>query len=422
MSIWHIYGGNRLTGSTQVQGAKNAVLPIMAASVLAGSETVLHNVPDLKDVTITLRILRHLGCTAERDGDTVRIDSRGMNRDFIPHDLMRELRSSVIFLGAILTRFGTASLSMPGGCELGPRPVNLHLDALRALGAEVTERGGDIVCSAHDLKGRRILLPFPSVGATENAMLAALGADGCTTIENAACEPEIADLGAFLCACGADLRGAGTPRIEIEGGKALHGATYTILPDRIETATYLCACAACGGALTLRRAAPASCAGVIEALGQCGCRIRCGHDTIAIRRQGPLTACRPVTARPYPGFPTDAMPVLLAAQLGAQGKTSFTETIFENRFLYVQELQKLGAKLSQDGRTVRLQGAEPLHAARLHAGDLRGGAALVLGAMQAEGESTIFGVKHIQRGYDNLEAALQSAGARLKTVEIPIKV
>lgn len=422
MSIWHIYGGNRLTGSTRVQGAKNAVLPIMAASVLAGSETVLHNVPDLKDVTITLRILRHLGCTAERDGDTVRIDSRGMNRDFIPHDLMRELRSSVIFLGAILTRFGTASLSMPGGCELGPRPVNLHLDALRALGAEVTERGGDIVCSAHELKGRRILLPFPSVGATENAMLAALGADGCTTIENAACEPEIADLGAFLCACGADLRGAGTPTIEIEGGYPLHGATYTILPDRIETATYLCACAACGGALTLRRAAPASCAGVIEALGQCGCRIRCGYDTIAIHRQGPLTACRPVTARPYPGFPTDAMPVLLAAQLGAQGKTSFTETIFENRFLYVQELQKLGAKLSQDGRTVRLQGAEPLHAARLHAGDLRGGAALVLGAMQAEGESTIFGVKHIQRGYDNLEAALQSAGARLKTVEIPIKV
>ena len=189
MSIWHIYGGNRLTGSTQVQGAKNAVLPIMAASVLAGSETVLHNVPDLKDVTITLRILRHLGCTAERDGDTVRIDSRGMNRDFIPHDLMRELRSSVIFLGAILTRFGTASLSMPGGCELGPRPVNLHLDALRALGAEVTERGGDIVCSAHDLKGRRILLPFPSVGATENAMLAACAAAGETVICNAAREP-----------------------------------------------------------------------------------------------------------------------------------------------------------------------------------------------------------------------------------------
>ena len=169
MSIWHIYGGNRLTGSTRVQGAKNAVLPIMAASVLSGGETVLHNVPDLRDVTTTLRILQHLGCTAVRDGDTVRIDSRGMHCDFIPHALMRELRSSVIFLGAILARFGTARLSMPGGCELGPRPVNLHLDALRALGAEVTERGGDIICRAHALQGRRILLPFPSVGATENA-------------------------------------------------------------------------------------------------------------------------------------------------------------------------------------------------------------------------------------------------------------
>ena len=215
MSIWHIYGGNRLTGSTQVQGAKNAVLPIMAASVLAGSETVLHNVPDLKDVTITLRILRHLGCTAERDGDTVRIDSRGMNRDFIPHDLMRELRSSVIFLGAILTRFGTASLSMPGGCELGPRPVNLHLDALRALGAEVTERGGDIVCSAHDLKGRRILLPFPSVGATENAMLAACAAAGETVICNAAREPEILDLQCYLRKLGAQISGAGTSTVTV---------------------------------------------------------------------------------------------------------------------------------------------------------------------------------------------------------------
>ena len=178
MSIWHIYGGNRLTGSTRVQGAKNAVLPIMAASVLSGGETVLHNVPDLRDVTTTLRILQHLGCTAVRDGDTVRIDSRGMHCDFIPHALMRELRSSVIFLGAILARFGTARLSMPGGCELGPRPVNLHLDALRALGAEVTERGGDIICRAHALQGRRILLPFPSVGATENVMLAACAAAG----------------------------------------------------------------------------------------------------------------------------------------------------------------------------------------------------------------------------------------------------
>ena len=411
-----------LCGELTVHGAKNSVLPILAATLLCRTPCVLHNCPDILDVTHTLQILRHLGCSCERSGSTLSIDPRGFAENAVPPALAGSMRASSLFLGALLARTGAAALTLPGGCPIGARPIDYHLQAFRALGASAEEEGGTVHCRADRLHGARLRLPGPSVGATENAMLAALGADGCTTIENAACEPEIADLGAFLCACGADLRGAGTPTIEIEGGYPLHGATYTILPDRIETATYLCACAACGGALTLRRAATASCAGVIEALGQCGCRIRCGYDTIAIHRQGPLTACRPVTARPYPGFPTDAMPVLLAAQLGAQGKTSFTETIFENRFLYVQELQKLGAKLSQDGRTVRLQGAEPLYAARLHAGDLRGGAALVLGAMQAEGESTIFGVKHIQRGYDNLEAALQSAGARLKTVEIPIKV
>ena len=390
-----VEGGERLYGELTIQGSKNSVLPILAATLLCADTCVIENCPKLRDVEASVAILRHLGCCTHWEGGALVVDTARMDRCTVPDALMREMRSSVIFLGAILARCKEATICYPGGCELGPRPIDLHLGALRALGAEIRETGGELKCRGGRLLGSDVYLPMPSVGATENAL---------------------------LCACGADLRGAGTPTIEIEGGYPLHGATYTILPDRIETATYLCACAACGGALTLRRAAPASCAGVIEALGQCGCRIRCGHDTIAIHRQGPLTACRPVTARPYPGFPTDAMPVLLAAQLGAQGKTSFTETIFENRFLYVQELQKLGAKLSQDGRTVRLQGAEPLHAARLHAGDLRGGAALVLGAMQAEGESTIFGVKHIQRGYDNLEAALQSAGARLKTVEIPIKV
>ncbi len=283
MSIWHIYGGNRLTGSTRVQGAKNAVLPIMAASVLAGSETVLHNVPDLKDVTITLRILRHLGCTAERDGDTVRIDSRGMNRDFIPHDLMRELRSSVIFLGAILTRFGTASLSMPGGCELGPRPVNLHLDALRALGAEVTERGGDIVCSAHDLKGRRILLPFPSVGATENAMLAACAAAGETVICNAAREPEILDLQCYLRKLGARISGAGTSTVTVGGFRPQPFVEHTIMPDRIVAATILCAGAACGGDLELQGVDPDHFLTVLDSLSEAGCAIIKTASTVATK-------------------------------------------------------------------------------------------------------------------------------------------
>ena len=420
MATYLIRHTPRLSGEVEVSTAKNAVLPILAAGLLTEDPLIIKEVPRITDVETLVSILRDCGAEVNRSGADLSVCAL-QPQSPQNEERMRKLRASILILGPILARTGSACVGLPGGCAIGQRPIDLHLKGLQALGAQVHPLGGMRQLSGR-LTGARIYLDLPSVGATENAMLAALGADGCTTIENAACEPEIADLGAFLCACGADLRGAGTPTSEIEGGKALHGATYTILPDRIETATYLCACAACGGALTLRRAAPASCAGVIEALGQCGCRIRCGYDTIAIHRQGPLTACRAVTARPYPGFPTDAMPVLLAAQLGAQGKTSFTETIFENRFLYVQELQKLGAKLSQDGRTVRLQGAEPLHAARLHAGDLRGGAALVLGAMQAEGESTIFGVKHIQRGYDNLEAALQSAGARLKTVEIPIKV
>ena len=383
MSIWHIYGGNRLTGSTQVQGAKNAVLPIMAASVLAGSETVLHNVPDLRDVTTTLRILQHLGCTAVRDGDTVRIDSRGMNRDFIPHDLMRELRSSVIFLGAILTRFGTASLSMPGGCELGPRPVNLHLDALRALGAEVTERGGDIVCCAHDLKGRRILLPFPSVGATENAILAALRCPGETVLKNAAKEPEITDLVNFLRSAGAEIFGAGTSELHIRGDQPLHGTTYSIQPDRIETATFLCAAAGCGGEVLLRRTDARMLQSVTALLRQTGCELLEEQDAVLVRKTGKTGIISDVKTAAYPGFPTDCQAILTAALLRAEGESRIEETVFEDRFHHVPELRKLGAKLEIHHNTVHISGVRTLSGAKLTARDLRGGAALVLAAMQA---------------------------------------
>lgn len=331
------------------------------------------------------------------------------------------MRASSLFLGALLARTGAAALTLPAAAPSARAPSTITCRP-SALSARPPKKKAGLSAAGGPLHGARLRLPGPSVGATENAMLAALGADGCTTIENAACEPEIADLGAFLCACGADLRGAGTPRIEIKGRipAARRDLHHPPRPHRD-----------CDLSLRLRRLrrrahAPPRCTGVLRGRDRSARAVRLPHPLRPRHDRHPSAGASdglpPVTARPYPGFPTDAMPVLLAAQLGAQGKTSFTETIFENRFLYVQELQKLGAKLSQDGRTVRLQGAEPLHAARLHAGDLRGGAALVLGAMQAEGESTIFGVKHIQRGYDNLEAALQSAGARLKTVEIPIKV
>ena len=236
-----------LCGELTVHGAKNSVLPILAATLLCRTPCVLHNCPDILDVTHTLQILRHLGCSCERSGSTLSIDPRGFAENAVPPALAGSMRASSLFLGALLARTGAAALTLPGGCPIGARPIDYHLQAFRALGASAEEEGGTVRCRADRLHGARLRLPGPSVGATENAMLAALGADGCTTIENAACEPEIADLGAFLCACGADLRGAGTPTIEIEGGYPLHGATYTILPDRIETATYLCACAACGG-------------------------------------------------------------------------------------------------------------------------------------------------------------------------------
>ena len=364
MSIWHIYGGNRLAGSTRVQGAKNAVLPIMAASVLSGGETVLHNVPDLRDVTTTLRILQHLGCTAVRDGDTVRIDSRGMHCDFIPHALMRELRSSVIFLGAILARFGTARLSMPGGCELGPRPVNLHLDALRALGAEVTERGGDIICRAHALQGRRILLPFPSVGATENAMLAACAAAGETVICNAAREPEIADLQCYLRKLDADISGAGTSTVTVGGFRPRPFVEHTIMPDRIVAATILCAAAACGGEVELQD--------------------------------------------------VDAQPPLMAACLRAKGTTVFTENIFTNRYRHAEEFRRLGAAVSIEGRVAYVTGVERLTGAPLTASDLRGGAAMLVAGLCAEGATELLDDGYIDRGYDRFDACLSALGADVR--------
>ena len=411
-----------LSGELTVHGAKNSVLPILAATLLCRTPCVLHNCPDILDVAHALDILRSLGCACERRGTSIYIDPRASTGVSIPQELAGSMRASSLFLGALLARTGEASLSLPGGCPIGARPMDYHLLAFRALGAEVLTTDDAIHCRAKAMSGAHIRLPGPSVGATENAMLAAAGARGVTVIENAACEPEISDLAGFLIACGAGIQGAGTGRITVQGGLQLSGTTYTILPDRIETATYLCACAACGGALTLRRTAPQLVRPLLSALSESGCMVECSHDTIRIRRAAPLTACQPVVSKPYPGFPTDAMPLLLAAQLRAQGETSFTETIFENRFGYVGELQKLGAELRQEARTVRVHGVGQLHAARLCAGDLRGGAALVLAAMQAEGESTIFGVKHIERGYDNLEAALSRAGARLKTVEIPMKV
>lgn len=414
MSIWHIYGGNRLTGSTRVQGAKNAVLPIMAASVLSGGETVLHNVPDLRDVTTTLRILQHLGCTAVRDVDTVRIDSRGMHCDFIPHALMRELRSSVIFLGAILARCKEATICYPGGCELGPRPIDLHLSALSALGAEIRETGGELKCRGGTLLGSDVYLPMPSVGATENALLCACGADGVTTIYNAAREPEIVDLQNFINAMGGNVRGAGGSIITVEGRRALHGGTYRIIADRIVGATYLCAAACCGGEVRLRGVDTRPLSTVSGALSEAGCTVKSGEDDVFLQSDGSLRSIRPVRTAPYPGFPTDAQPVLMAALLKSAGSTVFVENIFENRYRHVDELARMGAEVRVAGRVAVVTGREHLHGARVKCTDLRAGAALVIAGLQADGLTRISRIEHIDRGYESIERDLGVLGAHVR--------
>lgn len=419
MSVWHIAGGNRLSGSVTVQGAKNAVLPIMAASVLAQGETELLNVPTLRDVNTTIRILRGLGCSVEREGDAVYIDSRPMSRSEIPHSLMRELRSSVIFLGALLARCGHARLSMPGGCELGPRPIDLHLMALRALGAEIDERGGDLICSAPSgLRGAGIALPMPSVGATENAMLAACAAEGETVIMNAAREPEITELQTFLQTLGADVTGAGSATVRVRGKKLeTFRVGHRIMPDRIVSSTLLCACAAAGGDVELRAVEPRHFSTVLHSLSECGCDIMSNSSGVRLRSGGNLKAPMPVITGPYPGFPTDAQPLMLAACLKARGTSVFVENVFQNRFRFTEELQRLGARIHTEGRVAVVTGVEALHGAPTVATDLRGGAALIIAALSAEGETDILDSGHVERGYESFDERLAALGADIRLGE-----
>ena len=419
MSVWHIAGGNRLSGSVTVQGAKNAVLPIMAASVLAPGETELLNVPTLRDVNTTIRILCGLGCSVEREGDAVYIDSRPMSRSEIPHSLMRELRSSVIFLGALLARCGHARLSMPGGCELGPRPIDLHLMALRALGAEIDERGGDLICSAPSgLHGAGIALPMPSVGATENAMLAACAAEGETVIMNAAREPEITELQTFLQTLGADVTGAGSATVRVRGKKLEpFRVGHRIMPDRIVSSTLLCACAAAGGDVELRAVEPRHFSTVLHSLSECGCDIMSNSSSVRLRSGGNLKAPMPVITGSYPGFPTDAQPLMLAACLKARGTSVFVENVFQNRFRFTEELQRLGARIHTEGRVAVVTGVEALHGAPTVATDLRGGAALMIAALSAEGETDMLDSGHVERGYESFDERLAALGADIRLSE-----
>lgn len=413
MSAYIIEGGHPLDGSVRIHGAKNSVLPILAACLLAPGECVIHNCPELSDVAASLDILRHLGCRAERQGDAVVVDASAPTGWDVPDALMREMRSSVIFLGAILGRMGRAELCAPGGCELGPRPIDLHLGAIRGLGGRITEDGGGLRAEGA-LRGADLVLSLPSVGATENAMLAACAAQGMTTIVGAAREPEIVDLQKFLNSMGARVSGAGSPVISIQGGAPLHPAVHTVMGDRIAAATYLCAVGAAGGELRLTGVEPADLAAVCCCLEEAGCRLRTDGDGLSIAASGRMRGIRTVRTAPYPGFPTDAQAILMAALAGGTGTTMIVENMFDSRYRHVDELARMGADIQLAGRVAVVTGSR-LHGADVRSTDLRGGAALVVAALGAEGVSRVSGLNHIRRGYQGLDDGLAALGADIRT-------
>lgn len=416
MSHFTITGGIPLQGGVTVHGAKNSALPILAATVLCPGISVIHNCPPLSDVTASIAILEHLGCRVSQSGSTVTVDARFLTHHDVPDELMREMRSSIIFLGAILGRTGRCEMSYPGGCELGPRPIDLHLSSMRALGADIDAGPKGLICTASYLMGREITLSIPSVGATENAMLAAVAAKGITTITNAAREPEIIDLQQFLRALGAKINGAGTSVITVIGSQPLHDGEHTVIGDRIVASTYLAAAAATGGAVELRGVDYRHLSTVTSVLSEAGCQIRSDSDVIFLRRIGPLEAVRPIRTGPYPGFPTDAQAPVMAGLCTSRGTTIFVETIFSSRYRHVDELARMGANIRTEGQIAVLTGVDRLHAAAVRAYDLRGGAALAIAALQAEGTSTIEGLHHIDRGYCSLEQDLQALGADIKRI------
>ncbi len=411
MDIWRIRGGRKLEGVCFVQGSKNASLPILAASILAPAESELRNVPQLKDIDAALRILRHLGCEAEQRENEVYINASGVTRCFIPHKLMLEMRSSVIFMGALLARCGEARLSPPGGCQLGKRPIDLHLSALRQLGAEIEETGDEIICRAKQLRGTEIVLPFPSVGATENIMLAATAAEGETVIHGAAKEPEIRALADYLRHLGCDIHGAGTDTIVIREHQFKDYVNFNMIADRIVAATVACAAASCGGSVELRGVEPEHFSTVLHFLKQAGCDIMCQNRSVWLRSGGKLHAVGEICTEPYPGFPTDAQPVLMAALLKAVGRTVIRETIFENRFRQVPELIRLGADITLRDRTAEIWGVDSLRGTVLNATDLRGGAAMIVAGLAADGQTLVCDTGHIRRGYERFDMRLRALGA-----------
>ncbi|MBR6736177.1 MAG: UDP-N-acetylglucosamine 1-carboxyvinyltransferase [Oscillospiraceae bacterium] len=412
MNDFTIEGGIPICGRATIHGAKNAVLPIMAATMLTG-KTTLYNCPALSDVCAAAEILQNFGCKVTHDGDVLSVDAEEVECCDLSERLSREMRSSILFLGAMLGRCGRARISFPGGCELGPRPVDLHIAGLRKLGAVIHEEHGMLDCIVPNrLKGTSIALPFPSVGATENIILAAVTARGETILTNAAREPEITDLADFLNKCGADITVSGDS-IRIKGVERLHGCEYTVIPDRIEAATFLSAAAATGGEILLERAEPKHLSAVLPFFEEMGCRLCVKNDTIELKAPKKLSSVGVIKTMPYPGFPTDAQAPLMAALCLSKGSTMFIETIFEARYKHVGELVRMGARIRTEGRVALVEGADSLCGAPVRCTDLRGGAALAVAALAAKGTTTLSDIRHIERGYCDFAAQLRLLGARI---------
>lgn len=415
-----ISGGIRLEGKTRLQGSKNSSLPILAACAAVNGISVIHNCPRITDVDIAVAILERLGCRVSREGGTVTVDSGDINCSAIPEELMSEMRSSIIFLGALLARFGRGSATLPGGCEIGLRPIDMHIAAFRSMGVVIEESGGSMECTApNGLASCRISLSFPSVGATENIMLASLAAKGETVITNAAREPEIKDLADFLNECGAKIIGAGQSVIRIYGGRRLTGAEHRVIPDRIVASTYMACAAVTGGRAVVTEVEREHLAPVIPVFELCGCKIEFANGEMSVTAPKRAERIKYLRTMPYPGFPTDSQALVTAVAATARGTSIISERVFENRFRHVPELIKMGADIRvEDSCVAVVEGVPSLHGAKVTASDLRGGSALIAAALGARGESVIDGVRHVLRGCEDVCGNLSRLGADIKVINI----
>lgn len=417
MKCLKINGGRALKGSIDVHGAKNSILPVLCATVLINGKSVIHNCPRLSDVEVTVNILRYLGANVSREGNTLIVDATSISRSNILEPQMKELRSSIIFLGALASRTGQACLYLPGGCDIGLRPIDLHLKGLKALGYEVFTDGHNVCATRRDVIGKEIVLPFPSVGATENIILASVLAKGTTTIVNAAREPEIEDLADFLNKAGAKIYGASTPTITIEGVNELNGAEHTVIPDRILATTLMSACAITGGQIQLNNVCMSHIMPTLPVFDEMGCDVSYNYSSVKIKAPHRLKRVKSIETMAYPGFPTDCQAPVMSALCVADGTSIIKETIFENRFKHIEQLNLFGADISVNDRIAVVNGVSSLHSANAKCTDLRGGAAVVIAGLSAEGESTITDIHHIDRGYENIEHQLSLLNADVKRID-----